>query len=79
VGAALSPWGETFGAGPLDEALAAAAPEGADAAADAVVAQLAQFVGRRRPAGDLTLLAAQREPAPAGAPGVSDWRSGLTE
>jgi sigma-B regulation protein RsbU (phosphoserine phosphatase) len=62
VTAARSPWGEAFGAGPLDEAIAAAAEQGADAAADAVMAQLVQFVGRRRPAGDLTLLAMQREP-----------------
>jgi sigma-B regulation protein RsbU (phosphoserine phosphatase) len=60
--AARSPWGESFGAGPLDEALAAAAADGADAVADAVWAQLENFFGRRRPAGDLTLLAVQREP-----------------
>jgi sigma-B regulation protein RsbU (phosphoserine phosphatase) len=62
VTAARSPWGEAFGAGALDEAVAAAAEEGADAVADAVMTRVKRFLGRNRPAGDLTVLAVRREP-----------------
>lgn len=62
VEGARSPWGETFGSGPIEEALAAAAGEPADAIADAVMRELIRFVGRRRPAGDLTILVMQRDP-----------------
>jgi sigma-B regulation protein RsbU (phosphoserine phosphatase) len=60
--AARSPWGEAFGAGALDETLVAAADEGADAVADAVMSEVERFLGRSRPAGDLTVLAVRREP-----------------
>jgi sigma-B regulation protein RsbU (phosphoserine phosphatase) len=62
VFAARSSWGEAFGDAALNEAMAATAHEGADAVADAVLAQLKRFLGRTRPAGDLTVLAARCEP-----------------
>ncbi|HTK74705.1 MAG TPA: PP2C family protein-serine/threonine phosphatase [Gemmataceae bacterium] len=60
VTAARSPWDEAFGAGALDEALAAAAAEGPSAVVDTAMDELLRFVGRRRPVGDLTLVAVQR-------------------
>src|SRR5262249_58875423 len=61
VTAARSPWDEAFGAGALDEALAAAAVEGPDAVVDRAMDELLRFVGRRRPVGDLTLIAVQQQ------------------
>jgi len=60
VTAARSPWDEAFGAGALDEAFAAAAADGPEAVVDTVMNELLQFVGRRRPSGDLTVVAVQR-------------------
>lgn len=60
VTAARSPWDEAFGAGALDEALASVAGEGPNAVVDTAMNELLQFVGRRRPVGDLTLIAVQR-------------------
>jgi serine phosphatase RsbU (regulator of sigma subunit) len=62
---ARSPWGEAFGEGPLEVVVAGAAADGADAVADAVIAKVKRFLGRSRPAGDLTVLVARREPMPA--------------
>jgi sigma-B regulation protein RsbU (phosphoserine phosphatase) len=58
--AARSPWDEAFGAGALDEAMSSAAADGPDAVVDAVMNDLMQFVGRRRPSGDLTMVAVQK-------------------
>jgi sigma-B regulation protein RsbU (phosphoserine phosphatase) len=58
--AARSPWDEAFGAGALDDALAAVAADGPDAVVETTMNELTQFVGRRRPSGDLTLVAVQR-------------------
>jgi serine phosphatase RsbU (regulator of sigma subunit) len=60
VTAARSPWDEAFGAGALDDALAASAADGPDAVVETAMHELTQFVGRRRPSGDLTIVAVQR-------------------
>jgi phosphoserine phosphatase RsbU/P len=62
VCAARSPGDGSVGSGALDEAIADAAADGPDAVVEAAMNELTRFFGRRRPSGDLTIIAARRAP-----------------